>query len=151
MMSKVYVALIASVGAVTLLLAANETFAASGTPRGTLVATPATAHPLAARPFAAHPFLARRFNRRNLPLVYWPGGGSFDEPSFSEPFAGLMQPPSNDVRYTYVYDVPWDWAHRYPPNVTPSDRPYVPSCPSETVTVPGRGGEEQTVNIMRCY
>jgi hypothetical protein len=27
----------------------------------------------------------------------------------------------------------------------------VPSCPSETVTVPGRNGEPQTVGVMRCY
>ncbi|MGC0394370.1 hypothetical protein ABIF91_006756 [Bradyrhizobium sp. USDA 241] len=55
------------------------------------------------------------------------------------------------MRYTYTYDVPWDWTHRYPPNVVPSNRPYVPSCPTEQVTVPGRGGSEHTVNIMRCY
>ncbi len=64
----------------------------------------------------------------------------------------LAPPPaSSDTRYTYTYDVPWDWVHRFPPNVTPSDRPYVQSCPSESVTVPGRGGTEQTVNVMRCY
>jgi len=55
------------------------------------------------------------------------------------------------TRYTYTYDVPWDWTHRFPPNVVPSDRPYVPSCPTEQVTVPGRGGAEHTVNITRCY
>jgi hypothetical protein len=46
--------------------------------------------------------------------------------------------------------VPWDWAHRYPPNVAPSAKPYVSSCPTESVTVPGRGGDH-TVNITRCY
>ena len=29
---------------------------------------------------------------------------------------------SRDIRYTTTYDVPWDWAHRYPPNVAPSER-----------------------------
>ena len=72
-------------------------------------------------------------------------------PSTGEPIIDATQPPSGDVRYTYTYDVPWDWAHRYPPNVIPSDRPYVSSCPAETVVVPGRGGGEQSVTVMRCY
>ena len=59
-------------------------------------------------------------------------------------------PASNDVRYPYTQDVPWDWAHRYPPAVVPSDRPYVSSCPTESVTVPGRDGD-RTINIIRCY
>jgi hypothetical protein len=94
-----------------------------------------------------------RFHRRNHPWVYWPGGGGFfyDGATYTPPFGDLAQPLSNDVRYTYTYDVPWDWAHRFPPNVAPSDRPYVPSCPTEQVIVPGRGGGEHAVNIMRCY
>jgi hypothetical protein len=60
-------------------------------------------------------------------------------------------PPSGDVQYTYKYDVPWDWAHRFPPNVTPSNRPYVPSCTDESVTVPGRDGTDHSINITRCY
>ena len=60
-------------------------------------------------------------------------------------------PMSGDVHYTNTYDVPWDWAHRLPPMVAPSERPYLPSCPTETVTVTGRGGQEQTVNVMRCF
>lgn len=55
------------------------------------------------------------------------------------------------MHYTYTYDVPWDWAHRYPPAVIPSERAYVPECPEQTVTVAGKGGKEQTVNIIRCY
>lgn len=82
----------------------------------------------------------------------WPGGGGFFYgPSGSEGFAEAAAPLSNDIRYTYTYDVPWDWVHRFPPNVVPSDKPYVSSCPSETVVVPGRGGQEHTVNVMRCY
>ncbi|MEY9621027.1 hypothetical protein ABH982_004484 [Bradyrhizobium ottawaense] len=85
--------------------------------------------------------------------MYWPGGGGFfyDGAGYSQPFVDAGQPVSTDVRYTYTYDVPWDWSHRFPPNVVPSDRPYVPSCPTEQVTVPGRGGSEHTVNITRCY
>jgi hypothetical protein len=138
-------ALIASLSAVTLLLSANQTFARSGgAPHGLLAApAPATAR----APIASAP----RFRNARNPFVYWPGGGGFfyDGLSGAESYAGVAQPLSNDVPYTY--DVPWDWAHRYPPNVVPSDKPYVSSCPSETVTVPGRGGQEQTVNIMRCY
>ena len=141
-------ALIASLSAVTLLLAAEQASARSGVAAHGLVAAP----PAIAR---AHPPIARsgRFLGRRNSLFYWPGGGEFYyPPSGTEPpFAGMTQPLSNDVRYTYTYDVPWDWVHRFPPNVTPSDRPYVPSCPSETVTVPGRSGAEQTVNIIRCY
>ena len=72
-------------------------------------------------------------------------------PTTDHPLAGVSQPPSNDARVTYTYDVPWDWAHRFPPAVAPSDRPYVSSCPAESVTVPGADGAEKTVNIMRCY
>ncbi|MGY8683804.1 hypothetical protein Q2941_39440 [Bradyrhizobium sp. UFLA05-153] len=141
-----YGALLASLSAAALLLATSNSFARSGgaAPRG-VVGAPAAVHPRIA-PLA-------RFHRRNS-FVSWPGGGGFYyEPPTSDSYAAemMVQPQlSNDVRYTYTYDVPWDWAHRFPPNVAPSDRPYVPSCPSETVTVPGRGGE-QTVNIMRCY
>jgi hypothetical protein len=79
---------------------------------------------------------------------YWPGYDDGDR-AVGEP-VGAAPPQSNDVHYTYTYDVPWDWAHRYPPNVMPSDRPYVSSCPTESVTVPGSGGDH-TVNITRCY
>ena len=82
---------------------------------------------------------------------FWPGDGFFNEPSNGEPIAGAAPPISGDTHYTYTYDVPWDWAHRYPPAVTTSDRPYVPSCGAETVTVPGRDGGERTVNVVRCY
>ncbi|WP_036044770.1 hypothetical protein, partial [Bradyrhizobium yuanmingense] len=109
----------------------------------------------AAPPVAARPPIGpgARFHRRSAPWVYWPGGGSYfhDGAGYSQPFADVNQSLSADVRYTYTYDVPWDWTHRYPPNVVPSNRPYVPSCPTEQVTVPGRGGSEHTVNIMRCY
>ncbi|MGY4288122.1 hypothetical protein ACVWXO_007342 [Bradyrhizobium sp. LM2.7] len=145
---RMHGALLASLSAAALLLAASDSFARPGgaAPHG-VVAT--AAPPVAARPPVAP---GSRFHRRNNPWVYWPGGGFFyDGAGYSQPFADAGQPLSNDVRYTYTYDVPWDWTHRFPPNVVPSDRPYVPSCPTESVTVPGRGGGEHTVNIMRCY
>jgi hypothetical protein len=140
MTSKVYGAVLASVSALTLTFATHETLARSG---GAAAAAPAMAHP-----HVAPGFHHRGRGAWNL----WPGGGAFFYgPAASEPLANYTQPLPNDVRYTYTYDVPWDWAHRYPPNVVPSDKPYVPSCPSETVIVPGRGGTEHSVNIMRCY
>lgn len=145
MMSRSYGALFASLSAAALLLASSDSFARPG---GT------AAHGLAAAPSGAvvRPPGAR-FRGRNAPWVYWPGGGGFyyGGGNDNQPFVDIGQPVTNDVRYTYTYDVPWDWTHRFPPNVVPSDRPYVPSCPTEQVTVPGRGGGEHTVNIMRCY
>jgi hypothetical protein len=141
-------ALLASLSAAALLLSLSDSFARPGgaAPHGmTAAPSGATAHP----PIVP----GARFHRRNSPFVYWPGGGGFfyDSAGYSQPFVDAAQPVSTDVRYTYTYDVPWDWTHRFPPNVVPSDRPYVPSCPTEQVTVPGRGGSEHTVNIMRCY
>jgi hypothetical protein len=89
--------------------------------------------------------------RRGFNGGFWPGGGFYGDGSYyGDAQANAGAPVSNDVTYTYKYDVPWDWAHRYPAMVTPSDRPYVPACNSEPVTVAGRGGE-QTVNVIRCY
>ncbi|MVT73307.1 hypothetical protein GPL20_09325 [Bradyrhizobium cajani] len=141
-------ALLASLSAAALLLAVSDSLARPGgaAPHGRVGAHSGV---------VAHPPIApgARFHRRSNPWVYWPGGGGFfyDGAGYNQPFVDAGQPLSNDVRYTYTYDVPWDWTHRFPPNVVPSDRPYVPSCPTEQVTVPGRGGGEHTVNIMRCY
>jgi hypothetical protein len=135
-----YGALVASLGA-ALVLAANE---ASAAPRGAV----ASAHP-AFRPVNTHAF--RHHRGRNF--LFWPGiGGTYYGPDGAPIAESYVPPPaSNDIHYTYTYDVPWDWAHRFPPNVTPSDRPYVSSCTAEAVAVPGHGGGQQTVNVMRCY
>jgi hypothetical protein len=126
------------------MLAANETFARSGaTARGGSASTHSTAH----RSFV-HSF---RHHRRSNAAIFWPATGDFSYGPNGEPLTEATPPASGDVRYTYTYDVPWDWAHRYPPAVAPSDRPYVSSCPAETVTVPGRDGTARTVNITRCY
>jgi hypothetical protein len=134
-------ALIASLSLLALSFTANETFARSG------VAAATHARGVAHR--AAAPVL--RHHRGHRIGAYWPAvGGYYDPPIGSAP-VDVAQPESRDARYTYTYDVPWDWAHRYPPAVIPSDRAYVTECPEQTVTVAGRGGKEQTVNIMRCY
>ena len=152
MMYRTYAAFIASLSAVALMLAANETFAASGAAhRGGFTSTHATS-----RPSIAHSL--RHHRRNNVGTSFWPGfwPGDFFDGSWNGGFDGYGGTPPDFTQPTsgaipFANDVPWDWAHRYPPLVTPSDRPYVTSCPTETVTVPGGDGEEQTVNIMRCY
>jgi hypothetical protein len=137
-------ALIASLSGVALMLAANETFAGSGVaPRAGVTSTRSIPGARVAPSFRHHHGIHTG--------AFWPaiGDSSYGPPN-DEPPVGATQ-PFGDVHYTYTYDVPWDWVHRYPPAVTPSERPYVPSCPAETVTVPARNGKEQTVNIVRCY
>ena len=144
-----YWAFIASVSAAALLLATNETFARSGVAPGGF----SSVRPI--RNASAVPWFRHHQRHSNIG-TYWLGaGGYYDGASngerFADPLPDVTQPMSRDIRYTTTYDVPWDWAHRYPPNVAPSDRPYVPSCSSEPVTVPGRNGVETTINITRCY
>jgi hypothetical protein len=140
-----YGAFVASFSVVALMLATTETFARSGAGHsGGFSSTRSIS-----RSPVAHFF---RHHRRNDVGAFWPtAGGYFYEPSSGEPMADVVQPASGDVHYTYTYDVPWDWAHRFPPAVAPSDRPYVSSCPTETVTLAGRGGAEKTINVIRCY
>ena len=142
---RMYGAFIASLSAVAFMLAATETFARSGAAHGGgFTPTHSTFHPRVAQ--------SLRHHRRNDGGTFWPADGAYDYgPSNGEPVVEGTPPASGDIHTTYTYDVPWDWAHRYPPAVTPSDRPYVPSCPTEAVTVPGRDGTEKTVNITRCY
>jgi hypothetical protein len=134
---RISAALVASLGVAALMFASStETFARSGAaPRGTF----SSRHP------------AFRYHGR-VPGSFWPatGGYGYYDSLPGEPLAEVAPPVSNDVHYTYTTDVPWDWAHRYPPTVVPSDHPYVPSCPTDSVVVPGRDGD-RTVNITRCY
>jgi len=133
-------AMIASLSAVALLLGASDTFAGSA-PRGVLASTHSISH---------SPARSFRHHRRNHGAIVWPG--DFFGPSNGEPLVDLTQPIPGDIRNTQASDIPWDWAHRYPPIVTPSERPYVPSCAAQTVTVPGGSSSgEHTVNITRCY
>jgi hypothetical protein len=131
-------ALVASVGVIAFALASHE--ASAGTSRGGA----APAHPLA-RPFTAHAFRHRHGG------VFLPGFGGDFYGADGTPVTGVTPPASSDVHYTYTYEAPWDWAHRNPPNVAPSDRPYVPGCTSEPVKVPGRNGGEYVVNVTRCF
>jgi hypothetical protein len=133
--------LVASVGVIAFALASHEASARPAA-RGGAVA----AHPFA-RPLAAHAFRNRNGS------VWLPGVSGDFYGSDGAPAAGAAPSVSSDVNYTYKYtnEAPWDWAHRNPPNVAPSDRPYVPGCTSEPVTVPGAKGGEHVINVTRCY
>jgi hypothetical protein len=133
---RMHWAFVACLGAAALILAANESFAASGTHGG------ASVH----RSIGP----ARHHHRGNQTGAYWPGiGDSYYDPSYGEPAVDFTQPTP---RNSYASDIPWDWAHRYPPVVTdPGFRPYVPDCHEQTVKVPGNGDEQHAVNILRCY
>ena len=144
---KMYGAFAASVGVLALALSSDAAAAgSSGGPRAAFAA---------ARPGFAGSF--RHFHRNGGfrgnggAFTFWPGDGDYGYAPQGAPPVGALPPVSNDVHYTYTYDVPWDWAHRLPPMVAPSDRPYVPGCHAEEVTVPGRDGADRTVNVTRCY
>lgn len=138
------VGVIATLSAAALSFSASETFARGGQGGG-----------FAAVPFArpgvpaGAPHLGHHHRRG---FSFWPGGGFYygGAPYGDAPAQAVTLPTDINYTYTYKHDVPWDWAHRYPPMVNPSDRPYVPGCSNEPVTVPGRSGE-QTVNVIRCY
>jgi len=142
---RFYGALIASLSVVALTFTATETFARSGTAAGVAAG--------AGRGFAHHSLAPSLRHHHRGARGSWPavGGYYYDPSNGTVPPDVAQQPPSPDARYTYTYDIPWDWAHRYPPSVTPSERAYVSECPEQTVTVRGKGGDEHTVNIMRCY
>ena len=144
---KMYAAVIASVSAVALICVTSETFA--GAPHAGVTSRPHS-HFRSHAPLARH-FRHQRFNNNNdIGGVFWPDSGFYGPPT-GGPGLDLAQPIPNDIRNTNAFDIPWDWAHRYPPIVTPSDKPYVTTCPTETVTVPNRNGGDQTINIPRCY
>jgi hypothetical protein len=114
--------LIASLSAVALVLAAGETFAnPAGAPGG-----PAAAH---GGPGASHGGRGAAPARPAFPTFrsihphhrgvgsFYPAGGYYYGPpaTIDEPVA--VAPPlkqSDDLRYTCVYDIPWDYVHRCP-------------------------------------
>ena len=147
---KMYAVFIASLG-VALTVASSESFGRSGAANaGRSASTHSTSHPSIARSQHRH--------GRNTGAFWTAAGGFFYNPPNGEPNVDITQPQSGDVHYTCTYDIPWDWAHRCPPFVSPSERPSapvvrpdVPGCPAQTVTVPMGDGKEQTVSIVRCY
>ena len=136
---------LAAVGAIAFAFATSETLARSG---GVGVAAAPHAGVGTVRP-VPHASNGFRHRGRNVGGYYWPGYGDDAYGAYGATGAPITSPLAgpNEVHYTYTQDVPWDWAHRFPPNVTPSDRPYVPGCGAEAVDV----GGGKTVNVIRCY
>ena len=103
---------IASLSAAALLLATSETFADPGMVRGPGVAP--------GRP--AFPTFRSMNHHHNRGFGFFPGGGYFYGPSAEYDAPLAVAPPlktSDDLRYTCVYDIPWDYVHRCPQFDTP--------------------------------
>jgi hypothetical protein len=96
--------------------------------------------------------MARHFHRHRNGGAFWPGDYGYGAgPTDGGPYAEVAQPTYDAPRTTCTYDIPWDWAHRCPPAVAPTEKAYAPSCPTEVMKFPGPDGAERTVNITRCY
>lgn len=143
---KMYGALVASLSVAAVMLATNEI---SARPGGAAPgAAPFVAPQPMFRPPGAHAF---RHHHRGTGLGFFPGVGGlyYGGVPYGEAPVNVGQPIPDKFHYTYSYDVPWDWTHRYPLTL-PSAGPYVPGCNTEVVTVPGRGGD-RSINVTRCY
>ena len=140
--------LLASISLAALIFSASAAAAGSAAPRAAFAAPHPNIRPPVAGTFHHH------HRHGVIGGFYWPGYGYGDDvaaPSYGAPTVEGAPPAAGELQYTYKHDVPWDWAHRFPPDVTPSSRPYVPSCTDESVTVPGRHGDDHSINVTRCY
>jgi len=111
---KMYATFIASLSVIALVFGASETFADPGV---------AHAGGLAPQRPAFQPSVGRSLHHHRGMGGLWPtAGGVFYGPSNDEPMMYATQPKtSDDIRYTCVYDIPWDYVHRCPPVVTPRE------------------------------
>jgi hypothetical protein len=101
---------IASLGVVALVLAASEAFADPGIARGAGVAPARPAFPSFPRSMQHHHHRGGGFFPGAGGVFYGLAPDAVDEPV-------VMAPPlkqSDDLRYTCVYDIPWDYVHRCP-------------------------------------
>jgi hypothetical protein len=118
---------LASLSLVALVLGANATFADPGAARGAGFApggagfAPGGARFAPGRP--GFPAFPRSLHHQGRAGSFWPaGGGVFyglsDE--INEP-TPIIPPPkmSDDIRYTCVFDIPWDYVHRCPQYTAP--------------------------------
>ena len=101
---------IASLGAVALVLAASEALADPGAARGAGVAS--------SRP--AFPSFPRHHHHRG---GFFPATGGVVYGATNEVREPVVEAPppkmSDDLRYTCVFDIPWDYVHRCPQFTTP--------------------------------
>jgi hypothetical protein len=156
MISKVRAALVTSLG-VALAFASSQALA-----QGAPGVRPAPIHSTVRSAVAHHHHIGRNDNHRIGRDVgtFFPGGffwGSSNMQPNVEVAQPLSAPITGDIHYTYKYDVPWDWAHRYPPSffASPPEPPAPPmayrsGCPAQAVTVPGADGKDQTITVVRC-
>lgn len=148
---RMYGALVASLSVATVMLSAGETVARQAGAPAAVAAAPGPGAFVKPPPMFRPPGAPGvRHGYRGGGLGFYPGVGGAYYGGMPYGDAPVQAPQIPDkYHYTYSYDVPWDWTHRYPLTV-PTDRPYVPSCNTEVVTVPGRGGD-RSVNVTRCY
>ena len=160
MMYKVCAAFTMSIS-MALVLASNQAFGQSGAALGGRAAsTHSTSHPSITRSLhhQNRSAMLHHRNRRNIQPFF--NGGFCCETLNGVPNAEVAQPTgpiSGDFTYTYKNDFPWDWAHRYPPNLfatppepIPPPVSYRPGCAAQAVTVPGADGKDQTINMICC-
>jgi hypothetical protein len=153
MMYKVYAAFLMCLG-IALTVASSQAFGGARAGHSGVSASmhSTTFH----RSFARSHHHGRRHRGAFFPgSFFW---GPYDQPNGEVAPPQISGPISNDINYTYKFDIPWDWAHRFPPGFfgsspAESSSPpvaYVPGCAKQTVTVPGADGKDQTVNVVRC-
>jgi hypothetical protein len=106
--------LIASLSVVALVLAASEALADPGVAHDAGVASSRPAFPSFPRSHHHHPRAGG----------FWPAGGGIfyglPPDTVDQPVAVAPElKRSDDLRYTCVYDIPWDYVHRCPQFNTP--------------------------------
>jgi hypothetical protein len=151
MTNKAYAAFIASLG-VALALVSTETFGLEAGHGAKSASTHSGGHPSVTRTLKHH-------KGRNAGVLAVEG--SAFGPWNWDRRVEITQPVSGDIHYTFTYEPLWDAAHRYAPALGHYDpaavatelaiRPFVPGCPTQTVTVPSGDGKERTISIIRCY
>jgi len=151
MTSKVCAAFIMFVS-VGLVLVSNQAFGQSGVDNSGISASMHS---------TLHPFVTRslhHLNRRNI-TPFFPVDGAFCCGLRNDlPAVDVAPSMTGDFQYTFKNDVPWDWAHRLPPNFfgsVPADSSapevsYARGCGTRTVTAPGVDGKDKTISMVRC-
>ena len=102
---------IASLSVVALVLGAGQTFADPGAARGAGAAPQRPAFPQA-------PGRSMHHHQHRGVGGFWPAGGGVFYGLPNESYEPVVaEPPlktSDDIRFTCVYDIPWDYVHRCP-------------------------------------
>ena len=115
---------IASLSVVALVLGASETFADPGAARGAGIPGAARGGAGFAPARPGFPAFPRALHPHHRGIGgFWPGDGGVFYGLPNETGGPLVEAPppktSDDIRYTCVYDIPWDYVHRCPQFATP--------------------------------